>query len=148
VKSIRQYYAKAPFLGRYLPELEELLSREWTHICALDIAVVDLMAGWLALRPAIIRSSELPVKGARSERLLNLCSHFKATRYLSGDAAQAYLDTGAFERAGIAVEWQRYPHPVYPQLHGAFVPHLSALDLLLNCGDESASILERRSSHS
>jgi hypothetical protein len=148
LKSIRQYYAKAPFLTKYLPELEELLMREWTHIAALDMALVDLMARWLSVAPAIHRSSELGIGGAKSERLLNLCRHFGATRYLSGDAAKDYLDVDAFAQNGITVEWQHYPHPVYPQLHGDFVPYLSALDLLLNCGDESASILERRSSHS
>jgi hypothetical protein len=147
VKSIRQYYAKAPFLRVYLPELEELLQRDWTHIAALDIAVVGLMARWLSMTPDVHRSSQLGIGGSKSERLLNLCRHFGATRYLSGDAAREYLDVDAFARAGVTVEWQAYPHPVYPQLHGEFVPYLSALDLLLNCGDESASILERRSSH-
>src|SRR5438105_7539550 len=32
VKSLRQYYAKAPYASRYLPEIEALLEREWTHI--------------------------------------------------------------------------------------------------------------------
>ena len=47
-----------------------------------------------------------------------------------------------FERAGVTVEWQDYRHPTYPQQHGEFVPYLSAIDLLLNCGDESRAILE------
>jgi len=146
LKSIRQYYAKAPFLDRYVPELEDVLDRHWTHIAALDIEVAGLMARWLSLKPCIVRSSELGIPGAKSERLLNLCRHFGATRYLSGDAAREYLDVDAFARAGVAVEWHDYLHPVYPQLHEPFVPYLSALDLLLNCGDQSASILERRSS--
>ena len=44
-------------------------------------------------------------------------------------------------RHGIAVEWQDFAHPVYPQLHGEFVPYLSALDLLLNCGPRSGQVL-------
>jgi hypothetical protein len=58
-----------------------------------------------------------------------------------------YLDTALFERNGIAVEWQDYVHPVYPQLHGAFVPYLSAIDLLLNCGEQSLSVLEETGAH-
>jgi len=143
VKSIRQCYAKAPFVHRYLPELEELLEREWTHIAALDLAVVDLMARWLSLRASLFRSSELGIGGDKSARLVNLCRHFGASRYLSGNAAQDYLETALFAQHGVAVEWQNFEHPVYPQQHGAFVPYLSAIDLVLNCGDESASILER-----
>ncbi|MFN2499498.1 MAG: WbqC family protein, partial [Pyrinomonadaceae bacterium] len=50
-----------------------------------------------------------------------------------------------FARHGIEVEWQNYRHPVYPQQHGEFVPYLSMLDLLLNCGDQSAAIIGHES---
>jgi hypothetical protein len=141
IASVRQAYARAPFLSRYLPELEALLQREWTHLVDLDIACVDLMASWLGIRRRVERSSCLGIDGERSERLVNVCRRFGATKYVSGDAAQAYLDVPLFERHGIAVEWQRFVHPVYPQMHGAFVPNLSALDLLLNCGDEAPGVL-------
>jgi hypothetical protein len=144
VASVRQAYASAPFLRRYLPELEELLLRHWERIADLDIAAAGMMARWLGLTRRIERSSELGVGGERSERLLATCRHFGATTYLSGDAAQEYLDTGLFERHGIQVEWQRFAHPVYPQLHGAFEPYMSALDLILNCGDGSLAVLEGR----
>ena len=92
-------------------------------------------------RVAIEQASTLNVGGAKSERLLNICRHFGASTYLTGAAADAYLDKQLFERNGVRVEWQRFEHPVYPQLHGAFIPYLSALDLLLNCGCEAAAIL-------
>ena len=140
VASVRQAYARAPFVGRYLPALEELLERSWKRLIDLDIACVALMAEWFGLHTPIERSSALDVGGERSERLVNICRHFGASRYLSGDAARSYLDSPLFERSGLRVEWQQYTHPVYPQLHGDFVSHLSALDLLLNCGDEAALI--------
>ena len=46
------------------------------------------MCGWLGLERDMMRSSELGIDGERSERLLNLCLHFGAHRYLSGNAAQ------------------------------------------------------------
>ncbi len=139
--TIKQFYNKAPFLNRYLPELEEILLRPWQKIAELDFAVADLIIRWLHLDCSIYRSSRLGIQGDRSSRLINICRHFGATHYLSGDAAEDYLDTPLFEEAGIKVVWQRYRHPVYPQLHGEFIPYLSILDLLLNCGDESKAIL-------
>jgi WbqC-like protein family len=142
VGTIRQFYAGAPYLSRYLPELEELLmSRRWQLLIDLDIALIELFCIWLGLERRMVRASELGIGGVRSERLLGLCRHFGVHRYLSGNAAQAYLDLELFRRNGIEVEWQNYQHPVYPQQHGEFVPALSALDLLLNCGSESASII-------
>jgi hypothetical protein len=140
VSSIRQAYARAPFLNTYLPALEELLQRKWGRLVDLDITCAGVMAEWFGLRRRIERSSELGVDGSPSERLITICRHFGASKYLSGDAARTYLDVPLFERNGIAVEWQQYTHPVYPQLHSGFIPHLSALDLLLNCGERAPLI--------
>ena len=142
IGTLKQYYSKAPHFKRYLPEFEELLMRDWERIVDLDLAVVQLMSGWMGISPATYRSSALGIEGEQSGRLAALCRHFGATRYLSGAAARDYLDVGVFEQQGTEVRWQDYQHPVYPQLHGDFVPYLSALDLLLNCGDDSRSILE------
>ena len=145
--SIRQFYARAPYLDRYLPELEELLHRRWTLLIDLDLAVTALLCRWLGLERTLLRSSALGLGGGQSDRLLNHCLHFGANRYLSGAAARDYLDTALFARHGIEVVWQDYVHPVYPQPHGAFVSHLSTLDLLLNCGEQSRSLLLSREAH-
>lgn len=142
VQSIRQAYARAPYLPRYAPELEEMLERRWARLVDLDIAVAGMMARWLGISRPIMRSSELGITGERSERLVAICRRFGAKTYLSGDVAQDYLDTELFLRNGIHVEWQRFTHPVYPQLHGAFEPYMSAIDLILNCGDDSLPVLE------
>jgi len=144
VMSMRQAYARAPFVGRYLPDLQELLERPWARLVDLDIAVVDLMCRWLGLERRVERSSALGIEGDKSDRLLRICQHFDARTYLSGNAAQEYLDVPLFEREGVRVEWQDFQHPTYPQLHGEFVPYLSALDLVLNCGDDARAILEGR----
>lgn len=141
IATIRHLYARAPFLSTYLPELADLLRGDWKRLVDLDVAVIQLMTRWLDIRRPVLRASELGVPGARNERLVALCRSVGATDYLSGDAARAYLDVSLFEANGIRVHWQRYSHPVYPQLHGDFISHLSALDLLLNCGPESTAIL-------
>jgi hypothetical protein len=140
--SIAQNYARAPYLSDYLDELEEVLKRPWKRLVDLDIAVAALMSGWLGIRRTIARSSELDIGGDQSERLLNICRHFGARRYLSGDSARNYLDLALFRHSGISVEWQNYGHPRYPQLHGDFLPYMSALDLVLNMGPKSLSVLE------
>jgi hypothetical protein len=105
------------------------------------------LARWLKIDTPVVRASALDIPGQRSERLLNICRHFGASRYLSGDAARDYLDIEMFRAAGVEVVWQQYRHPLYTQLHGPFVSHLSAIDLVLNCGPESAAVLAGESSH-
>ena len=74
-----------------------------------------------------------------------MCRHFGATRYLSGNAAQDYIDAERFKTAGIEVVWHNYAHPSYAQLHGEFIPYLSVLDLVLNAGHASLGILSQTS---
>ena len=143
VGTLKQFYGKAPHLRHYLPALEEMLERRWTLLVDLDLAVTDLICGWLRLERRMLRASELGISGKQSERLLALCQHVRARRYLSGNSAKDYLDTELFARHGIEIEWQDYVHPVYPQQHGDFVPYLSIVDLVFNCGEESAAILGR-----
>ena len=143
VGTLRQFYQGAPYCTRYLPELEELLNRRWRLLVDLDLAVVDLLCSWLGIQRTIRRSSQLGVGGERSERLVHLCLRLGATDYYSGSAAHAYLDSALFAARGVRVHWQEYQHPVYRQLHGAFIPYLSAIDLLFNCGPASREILLR-----
>jgi hypothetical protein len=141
IATLVQQYAKAPHVNPYLNELERMIERPWELLVDLDVAVAALISGWLGLKPPTLRSSELGVGGERNTRLVNLCRHFSATTYLSPNASKAYLDIKLFEDHGIQVVWQDYCHPVYPQLHGDFVPYLSAIDLVLNVGQDGRRIL-------
>lgn len=143
LSTVTQLYAHAPFAKTVLPQLQEILDQPWARLVDLDIALIDWLAGEFGITTPKYRSSELNIDGDRNERLLNLCRHFGATQYLSGDSARAYLDVERFEKNGIKIIWHGYSHPQYAQLHGQFVSQLSALDLLLNAGPESLKILSR-----
>ncbi|WP_221048115.1 WbqC family protein [Methylogaea oryzae] len=145
VAAIAQSYAKAPYVQTYLPQLEELLMRRWSSLVELDIATVELICDWIGISRKIERASRLGIEGGQSGRLLDICRHFQASCYLSGDSAQSYLDTSLFAREGLSVIWQSYRHPIYPQLHGEFLPYLSILDLVMNVGDQSITVLTEKS---
>jgi hypothetical protein len=143
LSTIGQLYARAPFREVVLPQLQEILERPWGRLVDLDLAIIDWLAAELDIETPRYRSSELGIGGERNERLLNLCRHFGATRYLSGNAAQEYFDVALFAAAHIEVTWHDYVHPTYAQLHGTFVPYLSVLDLLLNTGSEARRIISQ-----
>jgi hypothetical protein len=142
LSTVGQCYARAPFIDSVLPQLQDILARPWAHLVELDLALVAWLAAELAIATPCRRASELGIGGDRNERLIALCRHFAATRYLSGNAARDYLDVERFSAAGIEVVWHDYAHPTYAQLHGAFVPYLSALDLILNMGRDARAIMQ------
>ena len=143
LETIRQAYGRAPHVEPLFGRLSDVLTAPWEYLVDLDLAVVGVLREALGLETPMVRSSELGIEGERVERLVALCRHFGADAYLSGNAAQSYLDEDAFDRAGMKVYWQDYEHPVYPQFHGEFVPYLSVVDLLFQCGPDSLALLRR-----
>jgi WbqC-like protein family len=141
LSTVAQSYARAPFIDTVLPKLQNIIERPWPRLVDLDLALIDWLATEIGIATPRYRASELDVSGDRNERLINLCHHFSATRYISGNAAQDYLDVAQFAAAGVEVVWHDYVHPSYAQQHGEFVPYLSVLDLLLNVGRDSLAVL-------
>ncbi len=141
LKSLSMNYGATPFFDWLYPELAEMLTRAWTNLAELDIALVDLLCAKMSLSRQIERSSALNISGRRNERLIEICRHFDCRTYYTGAAAQVYLDVRAFRNAGIEPVFQDYVHPTYPQRYGSFVSHLSVVDLLFNCGPQSLDVL-------
>ncbi len=141
LQALRSNYAPCPFFDWLYLELEGTLQQPWTHIAELDIALASLLCRKLGIERRTHRSSQLGAGDGRCERLVEICQRLNCTHYYSGAAASDYLDHAAFAQAGITVEFQDYAHPAYPQRYGAFVSHLSVVDLMFNCGPRSLAIL-------
>jgi hypothetical protein len=141
LQALRQHYGRCPHFDWLYPDLEACLTQSWTRIADLDITLTQRLAGKLGLQRRTHRSSELAVPDDRCGRLIDLCRRMECGFYYSGAAARDYLDVEDFRAAGIRVEFQDYAHPTYPQRYGEFVPYLSVVDLMFNCGPESLSIL-------
>lgn len=140
--SVRNNYSKTPYFQDYICFFEEVYARPWESLVDLDVYFISGLMAHLGLRDKkLIRSSELNVTGDRFERLVGICKKFGAGIFYEGAAGRDYIDTGYFKERGIQVVFQDYQHPVYPQLYGDFVSHLSVIDLLFNCGKDSLSIL-------
>lgn len=147
LQALRVNYAKALAFAEVFDALEPVLGRPWTHLCDLNRAMLDTLCHLLGLTRRIRWSSELDVPGQKTERLIAICRAVGADRYLTGDAASDYLDETQFAANGIRVEYHHYRHPVYAQRHGAFVPYLSVVDLLMNHGRESLRVLVDGDAH-
>lgn len=52
--------------------------------------------------------------------ILDLCSNFSASKYLSGALGKGYLNESSIDQHQIQIKYQNYSHPVYQQLNGEF----------------------------
>lgn len=142
LNQIAQIYGLAPFYAEILPHIKKLYSFDCVRLVDFNLRSIEIMMGLFDIHVPMKLASELDVTGKKNELLINILKKVEANRYLSGVGAKAYTDRGLFQAAGIGLVWQEFKHPVYPQLYGPFIPLLSSIDLLFNCGIErSRSIL-------
>jgi len=144
VRSIEKAYGRAQYWSTHGAPLCEAIATRTTHLAEYNITIISLLQGMLEIDTPSVRSSNLPLDGKREDRLIAICKARGADAYVSPPGSRAYLEgSDAFERAGIALHYFEYNHPIYPQLHNDFISHLSVTDLILNCGDDSLAMLER-----
>lgn len=145
VKMINQLnaaYVKAPYFDMFFNPLSDLLKQEHKSLADLNITLIKYICGQLGIKTPMSVASELAIDfGRKNDLNLNICKYFKANIYLSGTGAKKYNDEALFKNEGIAVEYSDFVHPVYPQQFGTFIPGLSIVDLLFNCGQQSLHIL-------
>ena len=141
--TLRHAYREAPHFAQYAPALRRLFEARWERLVEVNHAALEILRQAFAIRTPIVRSSDIGAQGAKGELILNLCRAVGAHTLLAGlGGSRGYLDAAAFARGGVRIEQQRFEHPVYPQCGEApFVPGLSALDLLLNCGPRGRDLL-------
>lgn len=137
--TLRQAYSAAPHVEETLGLVESVFEIEHESLGALSAASVEALAEFFDIAPAEVQwSSAMAIEGTGSARVLAICEALGAERYVTGHGAREYLDHESFEAAGVRVEYLDYEKREYPQLHGAFTPFVSALDLAANCGRTNA----------
>lgn len=142
---LRENYRAAPFFCDHAPFFQTTLSKRWEFLIDLDLCIADYMMSAMGLKRRIVFSHDLDLGGSnKTERLILICAAVGAEQYLNGPAGKAYIEEDLFRRAGIQLQWHDYPHPMYNQLHGPFLPYMSAVDLLFNHGLDSLEILTRQ----
>lgn len=137
-------YSKSPFFNTYKDKFKEFYNKKWIKLSDMNIELIKMICGIIGIERKFFCSSKLGISGKRSERLLNICKNFNGDIYYSGNAAKNYLDTKLFKQNKIKVVFQDYQHPIYPQLYGNFISHLSILDLLFNCGPNSLNVIRAK----
>lgn len=143
---IRQSYARTKYFRELSPGFEELFnSLNVPLLTDVNERLIRAICQLTGIQTPIVRSTAYPTStDDPTQRLLDICIQARATEYLSGPAAQDYLDTGRFEAAGVKVAWMDYRgYPEYPQLHPPFEHGVTMLDLLFNVGTDIQPYLER-----
>ena len=144
LQTLMTHYRKAPFYSDFIGFFQGIYSQNWEYLFKLNVALVNKLIRLLGIdsKKTVLASELKNLSDDPTERLIDICESLGGDTYLSGPDGANYLDVERFTRRQINIIFQEFTHPVYPQLYGEFLSHLSVVDLLFNCGPESIKILQ------
>ena len=142
-RSFELYYGSA----KYYPELSELLlpvyhSESFDILSKLNTRLIKLICEYIGINTPISNSTDFSIAEDKNDRIIDLCKQTNSTIYFSGPSARDYIDENKFKDNQIELRWIKYGnYPKYTQLWGDFNHNVSILDLLFNCGRDSATFM-------
>jgi hypothetical protein len=142
INAMQRNYAKAPFFKDFFDEIKEIYDEKHDLLIELNIDFIKYFLAKFNIKIQMDLSSKMDPQGTKNELLVDLSKKRGATFYLTGTGSNDYLDENLFKKNGIRVVRCKFEPKAYPQLFGDFIPNLSALDFLFNCGTNLGGYLD------
>lgn len=143
LRTLEMNYKKSPFFQEIYPFLQEIYSTQWDRLMDLNIGFVNFVVEYLNIECKFSLASECHPTGTGQDLLIDICKRKNASGYLSGPLGDNYIDKDVWEKNKLELIFHQYNFPNYKQQFGEFIPWLSVVDLLMNCGKESREIISR-----
>ena len=137
-KSIYLNYKKSPYFSKYADFFEDIYKKDWQYLADLTDCMLKWFLKELGIKVVYYKASEQGFESHKSDLTLEMCQKLKADFYVFGALGKDYAKEDDFSQKGIKIYFQDYKHPQYPQLYNGFLPYMSAIDLLFNCGGEKS----------
>lgn len=134
LKTIEMNYKKTEYFEEIYPEYQELLLKAYPNLSEINIVINQFICKGLGINTKFVRSSDLIIDSAKEDRVIDICLAIGGTTYISGIGAKAYQVDEHFQNKGIDLRYTDYKPFIYNQRWGEFLPNLSVLDYIFNCG--------------
>jgi hypothetical protein len=142
-RTLEMNYKKCPYFVDYFEDLQNILAKGTSTLALLNLELINYCCRVLEIDTKIILSSSfLPSEKNSDSRLIEICNHLKATSYLSGKGGANYQSEEKFKNEGIELNYTEFTFPKYEQPWGDFLPNLSIVDTLFNCGSEASEFVK------
>lgn len=143
LRTLEMNYSKAKFFKDTFPELRDVFMVDYSNVADLNIAINEYIAKQFGIAPKFINSSEFALETKREEKVIDLCVAVGGTRYISGNGARVYQDPAHFADRGVELTYLDYKPIEYPQVWKEFLPCMSVLDYIFNCGYDWDYVLRK-----
>ena len=142
LNSLQMNYGRAPYFSQIYSIIKEVYCKQFQYLYLLNLELIKSICNYLEIKTPLVLSSQIDVAGRKTELIIEICKKTNASSFMLGmGGSRSYANRELIESVGVKIIEQNFHHPVYFQIYGKFIPNLSILDLLFNCGPESKEIL-------
>lgn len=147
LQSISINYSRASYFEIIFPFVESYFLDEDEFLASRNMKFISKICENMGLKKKMIYSSTLNCSEKATDLLIEICRITNANTYICGGGAAGYQEDEKFEQNGIKLVYQNFKHPHYAQFNSKeFVPGLSIIDALMNCGfDEVKKMISNNS---
>jgi len=144
-KTLCQHYRRSKFFSKFEADFADLYAhtQKLLFLSEINCFFIKEICSFLGIKTKITMSSEFELPAEKTERLISLCKEVGAREYISGPAAQTYINQELFTEAGIGLKYYDYSdYPEYTQQYPPFEHGVTILDLIFNEGHNATKFMK------
>ena len=140
--TIRQSYSKSLYFNEFYNFFDKLLTKEFLRLSDLNIFIIKEICKILKINTSFEIAQNLKSTGKKDQLLANICHELRATEYITVEGAKNYIENSQeFKKKNIPVNFFNYNQIKYKRGNAKFIPNLSIIDLIFNCGYETKKLI-------
>jgi hypothetical protein len=139
--SLVSNYGNTPYFDDYFPHFERFYSRRWEQLIECNMAGIKLINRLFRWEVNFLFSSEIPTRGSREERVMELLERFDCDRYVVEADSEAYFRSENLKERKYLVDFIEPYTTEYAQQFSGFCHDLSVIDLIFNEGPYGVTLL-------
>lgn len=136
LKKIKFSYSKSEFYNDVLSILKKSYFKKFKYLNELNQSLIISISQKLKIQCNFYSSSNLKVRGSKSELILNICKNLNASEYITGVGSKNYLNEKEFINNFIKIKFIPPKNLIYKQINSKnkFIKDMSIVDYLFNMG--------------
>lgn len=146
LKKIMINYRKSNYFTEIYEPLTKIMLSKFDRLIDLNYSLIQFVQEYLSIKTKIIFSSDLKDNAdlSGSQKIISILKALNASCYISGKGrgSARYINEEILLKEGIELLYQEFEEPYYKQLYGEYIPKLSIIDLLFNCGAKSSDLIQ------
>lgn len=127
-------YRRANFFEEVYGFFEQLIIENYEYIYNLNETVIIAICNKIGIHNSFYKSSDILLSTSSTERIINITKYLGGNTILSGTGAECYIDKKLVTAQSLNLKFTDYKPIIYCQLWGEYIPNMSVLDYLFNCG--------------